>query len=50
MLVMDLEKVWEVIFLLGIWKGFEMVFMYVVWNFLKNCKCIREIRENKKKE
>ena len=50
MLVTDSEKVREVIFLPGTWKGFETASTYAAWNFLKNCKCTREIRENKKKE
>lgn len=35
MLVTDWEKVGEVIFLPGTWKGFETASTYAAWNFLK---------------
>lgn len=49
MLVTDSEKVREVIFLPGTWKGFETASAYAAWNFLKNCKCTREIRGKQKR-
>lgn len=49
MLVTDSEKVREVIFLPGTWKGFETASTYAAWNFLKNCKCTREIRGKQKR-
>lgn len=38
MLVTDSEKVREVIFLPGTWKGFETASTYAAWNFLKKLR------------